>query len=374
MGSMKMISFDVGIRNMAYCLFYIEPLENGWKVLDWSVLNLMEKEEPNFFCNCCLQSKMVRTKSKKGKKGKIVEPLNTEEPEKNVLDEEKNAILKCGKLAKYKKGENLYCEKHAKVQSDYIMPTSKNSAQHLKKAKIDILNEYAVGHGIQGSPFRYKKDVLDKLVEYYNTFCLEPIIKKLGKTAGETELVLIGRNMKELLNTIPDITSITHVIIENQISPIANRMKTVQGMLAQYFIMVGNTDIKIEFVSSSNKLKQFEGSQHKIKKVDTPNIISKVENFFIKGENMKLESTKTMDKSVMDKSVMDKSVYKAHKKDGIFYTKAIIEKNPVLSTWKPIIENSKKADDLADCFLQGLWYLNSKKLICYAEDLKINSV
>ena len=47
---------------------------------------------------------------------------------------------------------------------------------------------------------------------------------------------------------------IDKVIIENQISPIANRMKTIQGMIAQYFIMKNN-NISIEFVSSVNKLK-----------------------------------------------------------------------------------------------------------------------
>jgi len=34
-------------------------------------------------------------------------------------------------------------------------------------------------------------------------------------------------------------------------------MKTIQGMLAQYFIMRGQPNIVIEFVSSSNKLKDF---------------------------------------------------------------------------------------------------------------------
>ena len=47
---------------------------------------------------------------------------------------------------------------------------------------------------------------------------------------------------------------IDRVIIENQISPIANRMKTVQGMLSQYFLM-SNDKLDIEFISSINKLK-----------------------------------------------------------------------------------------------------------------------
>ena len=52
-----------------------------------------------------------------------------------------------------------------------------------------------------------------------------------------------------------DMSLLDHIIIENQISPIANRMKTLQGMIAQYFIMRGNAHIA--FISSANKLKLF---------------------------------------------------------------------------------------------------------------------
>ena len=43
--------------------------------------------------------------------------------------------------------------------------------------------------------------------------------------------------MRFALNKLIENQTPTHVIIENQISPIANRMKTIQGMITQYFIM-----------------------------------------------------------------------------------------------------------------------------------------
>jgi len=45
-----------------------------------------------------------------------------------------------------------------------------------------------------------------------------------------------------------------------------------------------------------------------------------------------------------------------------------------MESWSPIFEKSKKRDDFADCFLQGIWYLKSSKKIYYADNLKINIV
>ena len=59
------------------------------------------------------------------------------------------------------------------------------------------------------------------------------------------DLIEIGVNLDKYFNKMfsfdkddseimkPDI-----ILIENQISPIANRMKTIQGMIAQFFIRI----------------------------------------------------------------------------------------------------------------------------------------
>ena len=111
-------------------------------------------------------------------------------------------------------------------------------------------------------------------------------------------------------------STVTHVIIENQISPIANRMKTLQGMLAQHFISLNVS--AIEFVSSGNKLKHFAQ-----------------------------QSTATTE-------------YQKHKKDAVFYCQMHLAKMNS-SQWQTHFANyANKKDDLADCFLQGLWYLQEK--------------
>jgi len=125
-------------------------------------------------------------------------------------------------------------------------------------------------------------------------------------------------------------------------------MKTVQGMLAQYFIML-NDQMNIEFVSSSHKLKQF--SELKLDNREPCNEIA---------EN-------TQDTTKFNAN------YKKHKKDGVYYCSLMIDANDNLIKWKDSLITKKK-DDLADSFLQGIWYLKHRNIIMYAEDLKINIV
>jgi hypothetical protein len=308
---MKLISFDVGIKNMAYCIF---DISGQLSITGWNVLNLLEEEPTTEIC-----SQIIPAKTKK------------------VLPKP------CAKLAKYKKNGQCYCEKHAKI-STFIIPNKKNSIVSLKKLKVDDLIK--LGHSLflfmdaENIP-KLKKDILEKLGEYYEKNSFEPIVKKKTKNASEIDLITIGKNMKELLNTTNGIDEMTHVVIENQISPIANRMKTIQGMLAQYFIMK-NSDIHIDFVSSANKLSQFGKTKERTKPVEKP-----LENTLITNPD-----------------------YKQHKKDGLFYCNQILDNNHSINGWKDSLK-IKKADDLADCFLQGIWYLKNRNIITYADDLKI---
>ena len=121
------------------------------------------------------------------------------------------------------------------------------------------------------------------------------------------------------------ISTIDIVIIENQISPIANRMKTIQGMIAQYFIMRGNPHIA--FISSANKLKMFTKPTNV--PIDVP------------ADDIKSNS---------------KTSYNERKKAGVEIVKELLSKNNAI--WLPFFLAHKKKDDLADAFLQGAWFLN----------------
>ena len=317
---MKLISFDIGIKNMAYCILSTDA--SNIEILDWNVLNLMDSEQPKKICTCVIPPKSKKHQPKS-----------------------------CTKVAKFQKSGNYYCEKHAKSNTQYFMPTKQTSMASLKKLKLEELLRIGISHtlfiNIENFTKLNKPKILDIVSSFYEKKNLEPIVFKKSKTAGDTDLIKIGKNMKELLNNVVGIDEITHVVIENQISPIANRMKTIQGMLAQYFIMK-NSDIEIEFVSSANKLKQFE--KKKIENISNENESKNdvIENILTEPENT-------------SKNVTTNPNYKEHKRDGVFYCSQILEINSCFHSWKNALDTKKK-DDLADSFLQGIWYLNHRKI------------
>jgi hypothetical protein len=331
----RIISFDIGIRNLAYCVF--STIDTSCSIIAWDVLDLsvsrddlskkteiQEKESIACFCSCILSKKSCKKK------------------DKDQIKEN------CKKKAKYQNPSGtgireLFCEKHAKEAQEkkhYYLPNKEFQTAFLKKQKVDFLVEFERKYGIlspalpvPGSKEK-KEDRLERIMKWVQekvfTFLVDPT--KNGKKIGKKEigLVEIGRNMADHLMAIPEtIQEVGTVLIENQISPIANKMKTIQGMLAQIYILHGVPNI--EFVSSSNKLRGFSSLEEK-----------------------DAEGTKTKVKNPNPN-------YKQHKKDGITFCKQLLETRGE-TEWKTFFETyPKKQDDLADAFLQGIWFLNKKK-------------
>lgn len=315
LGPMKrIISFDVGIKNLAYCII---DIESGIRISDWAIINL------------------------------------TCDDDKSVLSETCSCVMKkgglCGKLSKYHKNDIFYCEKHAKKCTEWMIPSSKYSSTALSKCNISQLNGIASTIDIIVSPNlnaikRTKKELVDVIVaeaKRRSFISLNPV--KVSNTR-DIDLITIGRNIKTLLDNIILIKSVTCVLIENQIGPLALRMKSVQGLLSQYFIMRFD-NIPIFFISSSNKLKNLPI----IPRCDITVCDSDDD------ENQKLK-------------------YKQHKSDAVHHTHQIIADNPEFDEWKilfPSLQNPclkkktniKKLDDYADCFLQALWWLSSSASI-----------
>ena len=271
---MQIISIDVGIKNLAYCIIDIDTSTNSeYKIIKWDSINLCGED-----MKCLVQTE----------KGKV-----------------------CNKKATYSKNNIDYCLTHAKKTS-YMIPNKELSFPSIKKMKIDNLISLAEKYHIHLNDDNKKKDTILKTILDYISINAFDIIGK--KSANQLDLVTIGISMKNEFDKIMPTTNIEHVIIENQISPIANRMKTIQGMIAQYFIMKGIQ--QVSFVSAMNKLKSFT-----------------VNN--------------------------EKTEYKDRKKMGVTITGGILEfyNN---KEWLIFFKGHKKKDDLADSFLQGIWFLQNQ--------------
>jgi hypothetical protein len=96
-----------------------------------------------------------------------------------------------------------------------------------------------------------------------------------------------------------------------------------------------NQDIQIEFVSSANKLK----GQEIVNVADSDD-----------------EKQQEKQQEIGENQVKVKHSYSDRKKMGIKYCLDLINGTEHVNFFK----NHKKQDDLADSFLQGIWYINNK--------------
>tara|TARA_Y100001970_G_C14249837_1_gene870996 strand:+ start:3872 stop:4648 length:777 start_codon:yes stop_codon:yes gene_type:complete len=253
---MKILSFDVGIKNLAYCLFEINDKEVN--ILKWDIINLCNTSKK---CNFCI------------------------------------------KEAKYVKQDKYYCTNHAKKEKldknflNYHKEKKENLIKLLQKLNIEVDK-------------KEKKENILKILDDNN----DKFFKKIESiNANDIPLLNVGIAIKnEFVKHFQDY-KIDKVLIENQISKIANRMKTIQGMIMEYFI-IQNVE-EVYFISSINKLKLLTNEQ---KNTD-----------YKERKKLSIELCKTL----------------LHlEKDILFFNK------------------HKKKDDLADCFLQGCYYIKENNL------------
>jgi hypothetical protein len=289
---MKLLSIDIGIKNLSFCLFDINSIEttsNHRKIIKWDNIDLSEKSE----------SKCI-------------------EIDKNGL---------CDKPAKFSKDGKCYCLKHSKKQT-FLQPTTELKPSYINKQKIQTLIEIADKYKIKYENPPKKTQLVALINEFITNKCFTAINKT---NATKVDLVTIGRNIQHKLDEIlcDHLSTINIIIIENQIGPIANKMKTIQGMISQYFIMKNN-HIQIEFISASNKLKDF------------------------------LEEEKVKDKDKDKDKDKEKMDYKQRKKLGIQYCLEIISTDFRFKEWESFFNKHQKKDDLSDCFLQGMWFIKHK--------------
>ena len=337
------ISFDVGMKNLAYCLFQVDDSSTSsltdYKVLQWEVINLCTP-----IVKKCT-SGGLQVCSEVAKYCKTFKNDQQSSSNENENENEESLII------------DYYCSKHAR-KCKFKIPPSELDIKKVKSKKLvdiqNIIEKYNIvpilnkSHESQTSQTynestepivvtKRQKNNKEKMIDMIQNELDNNYLENIENVrADQIDLLTLGRNMMtELDKFISPYESINTgdlgkmgglglekykidiVIIENQISTIASRMKTLQGMIAQYFIMRGTPCI--EFISAANKLKMF-----------------------------------------MTKK---KTTYTERKIESVEVTKELLEKLPQFEKYRGCLEKNKKKDDLADCFLQGIYYLTLKKMI-----------
>ena len=365
---MRMISFDVGMKNLAYCIITIPdppvvPSQAPASASPSSVTNFNQQSLDNLLQNLQIERWDVIDLRFEPTDAPLVpaEPA----PKKTCDHDTKQAKFMylppaVTATADSHNNARLYCLKCAekskyKIPSREILPL-KRKPDLLSKKKLDELMDIrkqvvvtcdpgptSAGAAAVGGVKLRKVDLIQEIKTTLSRDYLEPFdegkylnysgggvaatptagggFKKPNYTyAHDLDLITYGRNLMKHLDVLLSSIDgkIDMMIVENQISTLASRMKTLQGMITQYFIM---KDVpEIEFISASCKLKLFTDSALDIS------------------------------------SFVDASTYSDRKKSGISICRSLGGTiGTPYASWMPMFEKHKKKDDLADCFLQGLW-------------------
>ena len=163
-----------------------------------------------------------------------------------------------------------------------------------------------------------------------NNYCCNKHFKELNNksykkikniNANKIDLDILGLSLLQKLKEKDNFKECDHIILENQPVLKNPKMKSIQMILYSYFLMLKleyNKIIKIKMFLPKNKLNIYDGP--------------------------KLET-------------LSKNKYDNRKKQSIVITKYILEKYNEESMIL-YLNNHTKKDDLCDCYLQGLCYID----------------
>jgi hypothetical protein len=233
--STKILGFDVGIKNLAYCILDMTP--DNYKLLDWGIINLDDDRKLCQFIKRggekCGKTAFV-TYQNKDKIDCYLCKTHQEkyEPEERKLEDYNNINStclyeendkKCSKKVCYKFNDTTYCKSHGtKILKDSVKETK------LKKIS--------------------------------------------SQSCGKLPIITLTKKMCEKLDAHPNFLQVDEVLIENQPSMLNPKMKTISSMLYSYFMINGighgnkngSTISNVKFNSPSNKLKVNKDGTQKI--------------------------------------------------------------------------------------------------------------
>lgn len=218
---MKILSWDIGIKNLSYCWVEFYEDSNKFKILNWEIINLTnpEPKEPTYYCTSHKQD---------GKKC-----------------ERKATWLHQGSY-------QTLCNTHRKkFPTDMMVEIKKNTCSHILVQKKERCTK-KIKYVTDDNPFIGYCETHSK--KYDN---LQQVEKK-KKAKNETED--IATNLIKELDLRPELFESDYILIENQPAFKNPKMKSIQMIVYTYYLMRSKLDgkrpqQKICFLMASNKLK-----------------------------------------------------------------------------------------------------------------------
>ncbi len=403
----NILSIDVGIKNLSFCLLQVRESLHGHEIeiMKWNVINVNDsvsdpvnktnttnkKYECSLKSGCKLTPSYAYVYEKDGKQNtnnaikyacKRHFKLRSHVEDRCIFENKPNDI---SKLLKSSTVETMrdFCKKHTASNCDTEKLERIKEIDNLKH-KVDLRTRIV---DILCSRYVYPIKTCN---DFISTFLPENAEKNMCNTlnkkttgpvstsASTISLVLVGFNIMNHFDKAfygTDAIEIDYVIIENQISPIANRMKTVQGMITQYFLMRGVDKNKIIYFSAIQKLKvapyHFICYNNEDCKNDGADDIDDIQTY----DERKKAGVACVRKILSRSKKFSGTPVSPHTPSSpstpklfTIYNPYIMEKdkdglasvgNTVVNKydWLEWFEKHSKKDDLADSFLQGLSYI-----------------
>jgi hypothetical protein len=396
----NILSIDVGIKNLSFCLLrlHAQTGQNGQngpnreiEILKWNTLNLNDALNTDTDTDTGTGTDVITACTcKTGCKLKPYYVYTQEnnvvyackrhykmflEPSRRVFENKPPSYI--SKVLKTFTAENLreFCKEYS-FSTDIIANEDQPAAgivfgnstkQNLKMKALTVLRtEYVYPISSHSScisilQFPDQKEEQKQQIQKKN--------KNLSQTQASTvSLVFVGYSLMKQFDELfynencPDQNKnkIDAVVIENQISPIANRMKTVQGMITQYFLMRGVDKDHIIYFSSVQKLKVapyhfiFHDTSEKNPGDDDADEVDDIQTY----DDRKKAGVACVRKILAGSSTTSSSITGSGSSPFTIRSNECTHSSVKLcSCWLHRFESHKKKDDMADSFLQGLSYI-----------------
>ena len=312
---MKVLSIDVGIRNLALCVMEVEENDEAdaprnLTISFWKIINLLET--PTYPCS----GRIGKSEKECPVTAKFTGPDLQGEP-----------LYFCGSH------KSLYTVPELAV-TDGAEAISQCTQHHC--AGLDSTCKAKVRRLVGG--VGYCSRHADKVVKKHQKSHVLKVISV--KKCGEADLFDIKSTIWTLLDEQTHLLKVDKVVIENQPGLKNPTMKSIAETLYNYFLCRGIVDkqktgseiAEVKYVSPSNKMK-----------------LCPEENLDVQG---------TANKGQKYRKTKAYSIEKVRS----LLTEAVDRQR---------FNTNPKKDDLADCLLQGLYVLST--LGCYDKDTKVST-